>query len=72
MTDSSLAEKMVVMMVLLKVALMVDLKESLMVYESAVVKVGWTADMMALQTAATMEKYLAGKLESWMVEWRVE
>ena len=40
MTDSSLAEKMVVMMVLLKVALMVDLKESLMVYESAVVKVG--------------------------------
>jgi len=70
--DSSLAEKMVVMMVLLRVALMAHLKESLMVYEKVVVKVGWMGVVMELPTAAMMEKCLAGKLELWMVEWKVE
>ena len=70
--DSSLAEKMVVMMVLLRVALMAHLKESLKVYEKVVVKVGWMGVVMELSTAAMMEKCLAGKLELWMVEWKVE
>ena len=67
-----MAEKMVAMMVLLKVALMVDWKESLMAYESVVWKVERTADVMELQTAAMMEKYWAGKWELWMVEKKVE
>ena len=63
MKDKYSAEKMVAMMVLLTVALTVDMRESLTVYESAAVKVGWTADMMELPTAAMMEKCLAEKLE---------
>jgi len=61
MKDLSLAEKMVATMVLLKVALMVDWKESLMAYALVVWKVERTVGAMELQTAAMMEEYWAGK-----------
>ena len=43
---------MVGMMVLLKVVLTVDVRESVMVRESVGWKVGWTVDAMELQTAS--------------------
>jgi hypothetical protein len=63
---------MVAMMVLLKVALMVDWKESLMAYALVAWKVERTVAVMELPTAAMMEEYWAGKWELWLVEKKVE